>query len=372
MICRLVASAIFVVAVASVQPYSRDELIKRTNRIPGLLWEAGHNSRFVGKPVGHSKRLCGVLPDFNEVLVAEREKGRLRQAPLYPEAIISQLPKDFDPVKKWPQCKHVIDDIRDQSDCGCCWAFGPAGAASDRLCIATNVTVAVPLSAQEACFCPAIFSGGCDGGYPNDAWLHVGDMGLVTGSQFNNTGPFGHRGFCSSFTLPHCHHHGPRGNDPFPAEGSKGCPEVETDPKCPDKCDDDSKAPYKSWKKDRYKIDEKMIHQFKAEDIDQIAASIMMYGSVSSAFTVYPDFENYVKGIYHLSNKKLQPLGGHAVRIVGWGEENKVKYWKVANSWNPFWGENGYFRILRGANECGIEDNVLASQDQAKWSGPGI
>ena len=43
-------------------------------------------------------------------------------------------------------CAHVIH--RDQSNCGCCWAFAGASAASDRLCISTNGTVAVPLSAQ--------------------------------------------------------------------------------------------------------------------------------------------------------------------------------------------------------------------------------
>lgn len=32
----------------------------------------------------------------------------------------------------------------------------------------------------------------------------------------------------------------------------------------------------------------------------------------------------------------------------------------VSNSWGEWWGENGYFRILRGVNECGIEDFVIA------------
>jgi hypothetical protein len=68
---------------------------------------------------------------------------------------------------------------------------------------------------------------------------------------------------------------------------------------------------------------------------------------------VYEDFENYVSGIYYHVTGAL--LGGHAVRFVGWGEENGTKYWRVANSWNPFWGEDGYFRIRRGTNECGIE-----------------
>jgi cathepsin B len=52
---------------------------------------------------------------------------------------------------------------------------------------------------------------------------------------------------------------------------------------------------------------------------------------------------------------------------VGWGVEDGVKYWKVANSWNPHWGEAGYFRIVRGVNEGGIESQVVAAAAEAKW-----
>merc|ERR1712083_803246 len=50
------------------------------------------------------------------------------------------------------------------------------------------------------------------------------------------------------------------------------------------------------------------------------------------------------------------------------GVEDGQKYWKVANSWNPYWGEKGYFRIRRGNNEGGIEDQVIGSAPDAKWS----
>jgi len=52
--------------------------------------------------------------------------------------------------------------------------------------------------------------------------------------------------------------------------------------------------------------------------------------------------------------------GGHAVKMLGWGVENGVKYWLCANSWGGSWGENGLFRIVRGANECHIEERVQA------------
>ena len=97
-----------------------------------------------------------------------------------------------------------------------------------------------------------------------------------------------------------------------------------------------------------------------------IQQMIMAGGPVETAFSVYDDFEDYAGGIYHHVTGKLG--GGHAVKFVGWGVEDGTKYWKVANSWNPYWGESGYFRIKRGNNECGIEAGVTGSSADAKWS----
>ncbi|XP_076341412.1 putative peptidase C1-like protein F26E4.3 [Tachypleus tridentatus] len=51
------------------------------------------------------------------------------------------------------------------------------------------------------------------------------------------------------------------------------------------------------------------------------------------------------------------------VRIIGWGVEKRgdkhKKYWICANSWGSGWGEDGYFRIIRGQNECDIETFVV-------------
>merc|ERR1711988_1266343 len=218
----------------------------------------------------------------------------------------------------------------------------------------------------DICFCSN--PDGCDGGQISTPWDFISETGAVTGGQqpfkSGTSGPdpdpfAGDNSLCSAFSLPHCHHHGPQGNDPFPAEGATGCPQ-QTSPKCPKTCDSGSSASFKS---DKYTFSGSTQ---SASGETGIQKAIMAGGPVETAFTVYTDFANYVSGIYHHVSGGVE--GGHAVRMVGWGVENGNKYWKVANSWNPYWGEKGYFRIKRGDNDCGIEDGVTFSAANAKWS----
>lgn len=89
----------------------------------------------------------------------------------------------------------------------------------------------------------------------------------------------------------------------------------------------------------------------------QIQTEIMTNGPVEGAFTVYADFPSYKSGVYqHTAGDEL---GGHAIKVLGWGVEAGVKYWLVANSWNEDWGDKGFFKILRGKNECGIESGIV-------------
>lgn len=53
-------------------------------------------------------------------------------------------------------------------------------------------------------------------------------------------------------------------------------------------------------------------------------------------------------GVYqHVSGSAV---GGHAIKILGWGEENGTPYWLCANSWNTDWGDNGEQRQFNTVN----------------------
>ncbi|GMH69804.1 hypothetical protein TrRE_jg13315 [Triparma retinervis] len=280
------------------------------------------------------------------------------------------IPASFDSVENWPECSKVIGTIRDQSNCGCCWAFGAASAASDRACISSNATIAVPFSAQDTCFNAQ--RSGCNGGQLDTPWEFFKNEGVVTGTQSledsadTPSDPFFGANLCSAFSLPHCHHHGPEGHggDPYPAEGDAGC-ESQSTPRGPTSCDDGASDEHGDFKSDKYSFKGQV--EFYPNDVATIQNAIMTGGPVETAFTVYADFEDYTGGVYqHTTN---QSVGGHAVRIVGWGtdEESGQDYWKVANSWNPYWGEEGYFRIIRGTNEGGIESQCVASSADSVW-----
>ncbi|GMI46188.1 hypothetical protein TrCOL_g4033 [Triparma columacea] len=282
----------------------------------------------------------------------------------------ASIPDTFDSVENWPECSKVIGTIRDQSNCGCCWAFGAASAASDRACISSNATIAVPFSAQDTCFNAQ--RSGCNGGQLDTPWEFFKNEGVVTGTQNlvdtadTPSDPFFGANLCSAFSLPHCHHHGPEGHggDPYPSEGDAGC-ESQSTPRGPTSCDDGASDEHGDFKSDKYSF--KGTVEFYPNDVATIQNAIMTGGPVETAFTVYADFEDYTGGVYqHTTN---QSVGGHAVRIVGWGtdEESGLDYWKVANSWNPYWGEEGYFRIIRGTNEGGIESQCVASSADSVW-----
>uniref|UniRef100_A0AC11C005 Cathepsin C n=1 Tax=Ovis aries TaxID=9940 RepID=A0AC11C005_SHEEP len=94
---------------------------------------------------------------------------------------------------------------------------------------------------------------------------------------------------------------------------------------------------------------------------------LVQRGPMAVAFEVYNDFLHYRQGVYHHTGLRdpFNPfeLTNHAVLLVGYGTDaaSGLDYWIVKNSWGTSWGEDGYFRIRRGTDECAIESIALAA-----------
>lgn len=100
------------------------------------------------------------------------------------------------------------------------------------------------------------------------------------------------------------------------------------------------------------------------DDPDSIKEAIYTSGPIETGFTVYQDFMSYKSGVYKHTTGSY--LGGHAVKIIGWGNENGDDYWLVANSWGTEWGLEGFFKIAFG--QCGIDsDGISGTPNVEKW-----
>lgn len=270
----------------------------------------------------------------------KRLLGALKGGPILPtlvHEVPDDLPATFDARVQWPNCKS-ISEVRDQGSCGSCWAFGAVEAMSDRICIASKGKQQVQISAQDLTTCCDSCGDGCNGGFPSAAWSWWTETGIVTGGLYNSGVG------CQPYTIASCSHHV---NGTLPPCGD----ELPT-PQCSNQCISGYSPSYSKDKhlgKTAYTI---------TNDVQQIQTEIYKNGPVEADFTVYADFPTYRSGVYVQTSDDA--LGGHAIRILGWGTEGGVDYWLVANSWNPDWGDKGYFKIRRGTDECGIEDDINA------------
>ena len=77
---------------------------------------------------------------------------------------------------------------------------------------------------------------------------------------------------------------------------------------------------------------------------------------MTAAFTVYEDFLTYKSGVYQ--HQTGSALGGHAIKMIGWGTEDGEDYWLCVNSWNNTWGDQGLFKIKQG--DCGINEQIFS------------
>lgn len=281
-----------------------------------------------------------VLPGEEGYLAPEKERTEF--------LLMGTVPDSFDVRTAWPQCAAVTGHVRDQSSCGSCWAFGSTEAFNDRYCIKTGDSKTLFSPQDTAACCTGVscgFSNGCNGGQPSGAWSWFTKVGVVSGGDYSDVG----KGTsCEPYTLESCAHH------VAPPAGMVACdtlPEFAT-PKCVSTCNEKN---YKtSYSTDKHKASS----SYSVKGADNMQKELMEKGTLSVSMTVYEDFETYSSGVYQ--HKTGKSLGGHAIKMIGWGVENGTPYWLCVNSWNESWGDKGTFKILRGKDECGIESGVVA------------
>lgn len=80
-------------------------------------------------------------------------------------------------------------------------------------------------------------------------------------------------------------------------------------------------------------------------------AELVARGPIAATIAVPEALETYTGGIFNDTTGAVSL--DHEIEIVGYGVENGVKYWSIRNSWGTYWGEQGWFRLIRGTNNLG-------------------
>lgn len=267
------------------------------------------------------------------------------------------IPDSFDGRVVWKGC---LTPVYNQGKCGSCWAFGTVGIVGDRFNIQSMGMMNVDLSATKLILCDwggkemdivhpedqmleqqklasnSAKINACHGNNLIDAFRYL----YIIGTNQNTCMPYinsiiNMKENADSIELPFCEN----------LSGIYG-----------DMCTNGEPARF-------YRI----LHFYGIQGSKKdggteknIRDNIYKWGPVVTGMQIYPDFYTYdAKNSIYKWNGKGPLISGHAVSLVGWGEQDGVKYWIVRNSWGTEWGDNGYFRIVRGVNECEIEDNCF-------------
>ena len=230
--------------------------------------------------------------------------------PSYDHALSSIDPSSLPHAFDWRDKAGVVSEVKNQGSCGSCWTFSTTGALEAHFAIHNGAWRTSRLSEQQLIDCAQDFDNhGCNGGLPSHAFEYIHNAG----------------GLSSEFFYP------------YEAKGG-AC----------------------RFKKEEAKIGAKTLKSFNITQGDelQIMAHLVHRGPVSIAFEVVPGFNLYKSGVYTSDKCKSGTKDvNHAVLAVGYGvdhENGGIPYWIVKNSWGKNWGDEGYFKIVRGKNMCGL------------------
>ena len=223
------------------------------------------------------------------------------------DASVQALPASFD----W--LSNGVTPIKNQGDCGSCWAFSTVGALESQILLQGGGTV--DLSEQYLVTCN-LSGWDCNGGW-----------------------------FAHDY---HMDHSGQDNNGPGAVFAAQD-PYTGTDAACAGTYN----HPYtiSNWSY--------VASEYGVPSTEAIKQAIYTYGPISVAVCAGQYFQAYSGGIFN-TNESCEGVINHAVVLVGWNDNNGTDgYWILRNSWGTSWGIGGYMHIAYGVSQVGYGANFI-------------
>jgi len=215
--------------------------------------------------------------------------------------------------------KGAVTPVKNQAQCGSCWAFSTVGSFEGGYQIAGNPLT--QFSEEDLVACDNRQHGGsdqgCNGGLMDNAFKWIEKNGLCLETDYPYTSGSGKTGTCKTTCKP--------------AATLTGFQDV------------------------------------PSKNEDALKAAIMKQPISVAIEADKSAFQLYKGGV--LDNAGCGTKLDHGVLIVGYGTDGK-DYYKVKNSWGATWGEKGYIRLVAGKNQCGISQQP-SYPTGVKPMGPG-
>jgi cathepsin X len=119
------------------------------------------------------------------------------------------------------------------------------------------------------------------------------------------------------------------------------------------------------WNQDNYKVYH--TDQYgKVKGEEAMMQEIYQRGPIACGIAVPAALENYTSGIFEDKTGDTNIV--HDISVVGFGVEDGTKYWTVRNSWGTHFGEQGFFRVVRGVNNLAIETDCAWATVKDTWT----
>ncbi len=280
----------------------------------------------------------------------------------------SSLFEEDDVDIDWTKNDGVVSPVRDQGTLGTCYAFSAAGSVEGQLALSKGL-FNVSVSVEHSLECNAVSDDGNDdavcgefGGWPRlvfDFWRQAGgvvrddDWPYCAGILDKKTSlPLCFPCMAAKYDESSCGDH-----DDFYCNASSTFGQVPHGGRCNDGG---------QWIR-KNRIGDIRGWDHESQDEVSLATRLAEHGPLSATIDAR-SLQLYRRGI---ANPRLcsSKIFNHSVLLVGAGggsqtstatSKKEQPFWKVKASWGSSWGEQGFFRLLRGQGKCGINKQVVS------------